>query len=288
VNPADPYSRKLDSADLGVNEGQTTAHASLLSVENLTACYGKSKADVLKGVSLEVYSGQTLAIVSESGSGKSTLARSVTGLLEPRSGVLCFAGRELSANLKDRTREDLRELQFIHQMADIAMNPRQRVSTIIGRPLEFYFGMLGAERDARVAELLEQTELRRAFADRFPSELSGGQKQRVCIARALTARPNLIICDEVITALDPLIAQGIIKLLVDLQKDENVGYMFITHDLGVVKAIAVMNKGSIVRYGSKSRVLTPPFDYYTDLLLSSVPELEMWWLEDALASRRQR
>ena len=203
---------------------------------------------------------------------------------------MTFAGRPLSKALKDRTRDDLRELQMIYQMADVAMNPRQTVGTIIGRPLEFYFGVKGRERDKRVAELLDKIEMGKGFVDRYPAELSGGQKQRVCIARALAAKPKLIICDEVTSALDPLVAHGILELLLDLQKEEDVAYLFITHDLATVKSIAdsiaVMYRGEVVRYGPKSKVLTPPFDAYTDLLLSSVPEMELGWLEKAIKSRR--
>jgi peptide/nickel transport system ATP-binding protein len=170
------------------------------------------------------------------------------------------------------------------------MNPRQTVRTIIGRPLEFYFGLSGAARDARVQELLDAIEMGRGYADRYPAELSGGQKQRVCIARALAAKPRLIICDEVTSALDPLVADGILKLLLDLQAREGVAYLFITHDLATVKAIAdsiaVMHRGRVVRYGPKSEVLAPPFDAYTDLLLSSVPEMRTGWLEEVIASRR--
>ena len=129
-----------------------------------------------------------------------------------------------------------------------------------------------------------------SFIDRYPAELSGGQKQRVCIARSLAAKPKLIICDEVTSALDPLVADGILKLLLDLQKIEDVAYLFITHDLATVKAIAdsiaVMYKGKVQRYGTKTDVLSPPFDDYTDLLLSSVPEMRLGWLEDVLASRK--
>ncbi|MEQ8296767.1 MAG: ATP-binding cassette domain-containing protein, partial [Nitratireductor sp.] len=179
---------------------------------------------------------------------------------------------------------------MIYQMADVAMNPRKTVGTIIGQPLEFYFGMRGAERDKRVGELLEEIEMGTGFLDRYPAELSGGQKQRVCIARALAAKPKLIICDEVTSALDPLVANGILKLLLNLQEIERVAYLFITHDLATVKSIAdsiaVMYRGEVVRYGPKSEVLAPPFDDYTDLLLSSVPEMEVGWLEKAIAGRK--
>jgi peptide/nickel transport system ATP-binding protein len=262
----------------------------LLSVKNVTAAYGNHVVKVLKTVSVDVHPGQTLAVVGESGSGKSTLARAITGLLPPQQGEIVFDGRTLSRRLADRPKEDLRQLQMIYQMADVAMNPRHTVGTIIGRPLTFYFGMRGSERDRRVRELLEEIEMGKGFIDRYPAELSGGQKQRVCIARALAAKPKLIICDEVTSALDPLVANGILKLLLDLQKIEEVAYLFITHDLATVKAIAdsiaVMYRGEVVRYGPKSQVLTPPFDDYTDLLLSSVPEMELGWLEKAIAGRK--
>ena len=262
----------------------------VLSVKNVTAAYGGGAIKVLKDVSVEVDPGHTLAVVGESGSGKSTLARAITGLLPPEQGSVNFAGRDLPRRLADRTKDDLRQLQMIYQMADVAMNPRQTIATIIGRPLEFYFGMRGKERDARVAELLDKIEMGKGFVDRYPAELSGGQKQRVCIARALAAKPKLIICDEVTSALDPLVANGILKLLLELQAEEGVAYIFITHDLATVKSIAdsiaVMFRGEVVRYGPKSEVLTPPFDAYTDLLLSSVPEMEIGWLEHAIKSRR--
>ena len=197
-----------------------------------------------------------------SGTGKSTLARVITGLLPPRDGKISFAGRTLTPDQPSRSIEDLRELQMIYQMADTAMNPRQTVGTIIGRPLEFYFGLKGAEKQKRIQELLDEIELGTGFQDRYPAELSGGQKQRVCIARALAAKPKLIICDEVTSALDPLVADGILKLLLNLQKIEDVAYLFITHDLATVRAIAdsiaVMYQGRVQRYGTKSEELTPP------------------------------
>ena len=218
------------------------------------------------------------------------MARVITGLLPPRQGRITFDGKPLPGALKDRSREELRQLQMIYQMADVAMNPRQTVATIIGRPLEFYFGLRGRGRDQRVQELLDAIELGEGFGDRYPAELSGGQKQRVCIARALAAKPKMIICDEVTSALDPLVADGILKLLLDLQAREGVAYLFITHDIATVRAIAdsiaVMYKGKVQRYGPKSQVLTPPFDDYTDLLLSSVPEMKLGWLESVLEHRR--
>lgn len=288
--PRQEYTNALVSVHHIEHEEHAPGGKPLLSVKNVTAAYGGGAVKVLKDVSVDIFPGQTLAVVGESGSGKSTLARAITGLLPPESGSITFDGRTLGNRLSDRPRADLRELQMIYQMADVAMNPRQTVATIIGRPLEFYFKMRGSERDRRVAELLEKIEMGKGFADRYPAELSGGQKQRVCIARALAAKPKLIICDEVTSALDPLVANGILKLLLGLQKEEDVAYLFITHDLATVKSIAdsiaVMYRGEVVRYGAKSKVLAPPFDDYTDLLLRSVPEMEIGWLENAIQGRK--
>jgi len=289
TDPHEDYTRALVSVR-SIDHEEKAEAPPILSVQNVTARYSGTTFDVLKNVSVDLPAGQTLAVVGESGSGKSTLARAITGLLPPSAGRITFAGRELSRDLKARSRDDLRELQMIYQMADVAMNPRQTVGTIIGRPLEFYFGMTGETKRKRVQELLDQIEMGKGYVDRYPAELSGGQKQRVCIARALAAKPKLIICDEVTSALDPLVADGILKLLLNLQAQEGVAYLFITHDLATVKAIAdriaVMYRGQVVRYGSKTDVLTPPFDDYTDLLLSSVPEMRLGWLEEVLANRR--
>ncbi|KAA0912630.1 ABC transporter ATP-binding protein [Aquicoccus porphyridii] len=288
--PKEEYTRALVSVRSIEHEEKQPNPEPVLRCENITARYKGTKFDVLHDVSVDLSPGQTLAVVGESGSGKSTLARVITGLLPPSEGRIEFAGRTLSPDLVSRDREDLRELQMIYQMADVAMNPRQTVGTIIGRPLEFYFGMRGAKKRERIQELLDEIEMGAGFIDRYPAELSGGQKQRVCIARALAAEPKLIICDEVTSALDPLVADGILKLLLNLQKVENVAYLFITHDLATVRAIAdsiaVMYQGKVVRYGTKSEVLSPPFDDYTDLLLSSVPEMKLGWLEEVIAHRK--
>ncbi len=289
-NPQEEYTQALVSVRSIEHDEKAPTPEPVLSVRNITARYKGTKFDVLHNVNVDLHPGQTLAVVGESGSGKSTLARVITGLLPPREGEIEFAGRTLSPDLAGRSREDLRELQMIYQMADVAMNPRQTVGTIIGRPLEFYFGMRGAEKRKRIIELLDEIELGESFIDRYPAELSGGQKQRVCIARALAAKPKMIICDEVTSALDPLVADGILKLLLELQKIENVAYLFITHDLATVRAIsdniAVMYQGKVQRYGGKTEVLSPPFDDYTDRLLSSVPEMRLGWLEEVIANRK--
>ena len=287
--PSQDYTQALVSVRR-IDHAEKTAATPILRAQAITARYRGTNFDVLQDVTVDVAAGQTLAIVGESGSGKSTLARVITGLLPARSGQITFDGRTLSPDLAARSKDDLRQVQMIYQMADTAMNPRQTVGTIIGRPLEFYFGLKRDAKRARVQELLDQIEMGAGYENRYPAELSGGQKQRVCIARALAAKPKLILCDEVTSALDPLVADGILKLLLTLQAQEGVAYVFITHDLATVKAIAdkiaVMYRGKVVRYGQKSDVLSPPFDDYTDLLLSSVPEMKTGWLEGVIKTRK--
>ena len=288
-SPHEDYTRELVSVRSNIKPQAEDQSDALLMIENIDAAYGNS-LQVLFDVSFHLPKGQTLAVVGESGSGKSTTARVITGLLPQSSGRVTFDGRVLAPKLADRPREDLRALQMIYQMADVAMNPRHTVREIIGRPLTFYFGLRGKEKEKRVVELLDQIEMGGSFIDRYPAELSGGQKQRVCIARALAADPKLIICDEPTSALDPLVAEGILKLLMELQEETHVSYLFITHDIATVRAIAdsiaVMYQGRLVRFGPKDQVLAPPFDDYTDLLLKSVPEMELGWLEKALSQRK--
>lgn len=287
--PREDYTRALVNVRQTARDEAPDQTNTLLKVEHVSAQYSNG-FKVLHDVSLHLPKGQTLAIVGESGSGKSTLARVITGLLPHSEGSVSFDGRQMPPALKNRTREDLRRIQLIYQMADTAMNPRQTVGNIIGRPLTFYYGLRGAAKTARIRELLDQIEMGSGFVDRYPAELSGGQKQRVAIARALAAKPDLILCDEPTSALDPLVAEGILKLLLRLQQEEQLSYVFITHDIGIVRAIAdsvaVMHRGNLVRFGPKSKVLAPPFDDYTDLLLKSVPEMEIGWLEKVLATRR--
>lgn len=287
--PRQDYTRALVNVRQAKKDEAADQSSALLKVENVTAGYPNGFR-VLHDVSLHLPKGQTLAVVGESGSGKSTLARVITGLLPPLQGSINFDGRQLPPALSGRSRDDLRRIQLIYQMADTAMNPRQTVRDIIGRPLTFYYGLHGAAKTARVKELLEQIEMGSGFVDRFPAELSGGQKQRVAIARALAAKPELLLCDEPTSALDPLVAEGILKLLMRLQEETQLSYVFITHDIAIVRAIAdsvaVMHRGRLVRFGPKSKVLEPPFDDYTDLLLKSVPEMEIGWLEKALATRK--
>ena len=287
--PQEDYTRELVSVRQIQTEEAPEQGEALLRINDVDAAYS-GDFKVLHDVSVHLPRGQTLAVVGESGSGKSTLARVITGLLPPTRGEVLFKDEPLPPAFADRGKEQLRQIQMLYQMADTAMNPRQTVRNIIGRPLTFYFGLRGAEKTRRVAELLDQIEMGKGFIDRYPAELSGGQKQRVCIARALAAKPEVILCDEPTSALDPLVAADILKLLMRLQKETQLSYLFITHDIATVRAIAdsiaVMYQGKVVRFGPKSKVLSPPFDDYTDLLLKSVPEMRLGWLEEVLTTRR--
>ena len=260
----------------------------VVSVQDVDAAYGDTK--VLQDVSFDVYAGMTVAVVGESGSGKSTAARCITGLLPPTKGQIQFRGETLPSKYTDRSKHQLRQAQMIYQMADTALNPKVRISEIIGRPAKFYSGLKGAALKSRVDELLDLIELDPAqFYNRYPPELSGGQKQRIGIARALAAEPTFIICDEVTSALDQLVAEGILRLLDRLQAELNLAYMFITHDLATVRSIAdevvVMKEGLVVEQGPKDVMFTPPHHAYTELLLSSVPEMDPDWLTTLLEER---
>ena len=260
----------------------------LLALRGISAAYGR--LPVLGGIDLAIRRGSTLAVVGESGSGKSTAARVIMGLLAPGHGRIEFDGQVLPAACRDRPRSLQRRMQMIHQVPDTALNPRHMVREVIGRPLEFFLGLKGPAKERRIRDLLAQIELEPdRFIDRLPGELSGGQKQRVCIARALAAEPDFVICDEVTSALDQLVAEGILRLLDRLQREMGLTYMFITHDLATVRAIAdevvVMQDGRIVEQGAKDMVLSPPHHPYTELLLSSVPEMDPDWLDRRLAGR---
>jgi peptide/nickel transport system ATP-binding protein len=286
-NPQKEYTRRLLSVrtlSTAVRENKERCRSSTVEVENLTVAYGSVVA--VRNVSLSIAPGETLAVVGESGSGKSTLARAIWGVKEPKAGIIRFKGSPLAHTTDRRSRDQRRQIQLIHQMPDLALNPRQRVSSILGRPLSFYFGWPQERITERVTELLRLVELLPEIADRYPAGLSGGQKQRVCIARALAAEPDLIICDEVSSALDALVAEEVLKLLDRLQRESGVAYMFITHDLGIVHRVAdrvaVMLRGEVVAYGNVRDVFSPPLHPYTQKLLSSVPEMRVDWLDEVL------
>lgn len=262
--------------------------ADMLAISNVSASYGSTP--VLHDVSLTLGRGETLAVVGESGSGKSTLARLIVGLLTPTSGDVRLKGRALPATFQARSKDDLRRIQLIYQLPDVALNPRQTVGEAIGRPLTLLRGLKGAAKAAEVARLLDLIGLPRDFADRLPSALSGGQKQRVCIARALAAEPELVICDEVTSALDPLVAEEILTLLRKLQDELGVTYLFITHDLSVVERLAdrvmVMQHGRVVEVGETAALFATPQAAYTRKLLDAVPQLRTDWLDEVMAKRQ--
>ena len=279
-SPKEDYTKSLWSVR-ALEKTESPNEDIVLSIKNIDAAYNGS-LKVLHNVNIRIPRGRTVAVVGESGSGKSTTARVITGLLPPMVGSVEFNGEALPAEFKDRNKDQLQRIQMIYQSADTAMNPRQTISEIIGRPLEFYHGLSGLQKQERVLELLKMIELDESFYDRLPSELSGGQKQRVCIARALAADPEIIICDEVTSALDQIVQEGILKLLLNLQKDYNITYLFITHDIAVVNAISdeivVMYQGAVIEQGLKSEIMSPPHPEYTQLLLKSVPEMDPDWL----------
>ncbi|HKY93682.1 MAG TPA: ABC transporter ATP-binding protein [Kiloniellales bacterium] len=288
ATPREAYTRSL-WAVRSLNKAEAPGGGRLLEVRDLEVGY-RGGPPVLHGVSLAVPRGRTVALVGESGSGKSTLARTIVGLLAPRRGEVLFDGEALPPRLEGRDAGLLRRIQMIYQMPDTALNPRRRIRAMLARPLRRHLGLTGAANERRVRELMEMVELPAALLDRLPGELSGGQKQRVSIARALAIEPELILCDEVTSALDQLVAEGVLKLLLRLQRELKVSYLYITHDLATVKAIAdwivVMHQGRIVEQGPKSEVLAPPHHPYTELLLSSVPEMRAGWLDQLLERRK--
>lgn len=286
--PREAYSRDLLNVRKTHAPGAPAAETVVLGLSNVDAAYGA--AQILHDVSIRLRRGTNLAIVGESGSGKSTLARVLVGLLPPSRGRMEFRGKPLHQRLADRTEDERKEIQLIYQLPDVAMNPRQTVAEIVGRPAEVFCGMTRQAAWARARDLLALVDLAPDLAGRYPGQLSGGQKQRVCIARALAAEPEIIICDEVTSALDPLVADGIVELLLRLQRDLGVSYIFITHDMAMVRAIAddvvVMQNGRVVEQGSKAQVFAPPWNDYTHLLISSTPEMRVGWLEQVLSERR--
>ena len=266
----------------------TVQPETVLSMKDCHAYYGAFH--VVKGVSLDVKKGETVAVVGESGSGKSTLARIITGLLPSKSQEMVFQGEPLPHLLSQRSKELKRRIQLVYQIPDVAINPRQRLLEIVGRPVQFYFGLGRQETLERAKELMRLVELPEDFLERRPGQLSGGQKQRVCIARALAAQPELIILDEPTSALDPLVAEEILALLRKLQAELGLSYILITHDLDVVRRIAhrtaVMYQGDFVAFDTTQQIFEAREHPYTRKLISAVPEMRTDWLEEVLAARK--
>ena len=265
-----------------------------LKVKDITAGYGRKRngvpeITVLRDVNVSIERGHTVGVIGESGCGKSTLARVMAGLLPAAHGQVLLDGDDLQPALQKRDRSELQKIQFVFQMADTALNPRQRIDHILGRPLEFYLGLKGKEKRRRIVELLDMVELPQDFAGRYPEELSGGQKQRVNLARALAASPEVLLCDEVISALDSIVGANVIELLKRLRKQTGVSFVFISHDLSTVASFAdeivVLYAGRVVEQGTADKVLSPPYHPYTRLLISSVPELRVGWLEETMQTQ---
>ncbi|MBT9385115.1 ABC transporter ATP-binding protein [Pseudooceanicola sp. CBS1P-1] len=290
--PAHPYTRELLAAFEPVLhkplEFDDADHQPpILEVRNLSAGYGPIRngepgAKILKDINFALERGRNLGVIGESGSGKSTLARAVAGILPPYRGEVLVDGFQQEASLAQRSKEQLRHAQIVFQLADTALNPAQSIETILGRPLTFYHGMKGKAREARVIELLDMVRLPANLRHRLPSELSGGQKQRINLARALAAEPQLILCDEITSALDTVVAAAIIDLLKELQRELRLSYMFISHDLSTVEAICddvlVMYKGEVVERLPAAKMSTDATHPYSQLLVSSVPKLDTGWL----------
>ncbi|TAX26470.1 ABC transporter ATP-binding protein [Rhizobium leguminosarum] len=291
-NAKHPYTRELLAAFEPKPRGATglaePATAPLLSIEDLVAGYGQRQADGLplvravEHVSLKVERGRNLGIIGESGCGKSTLARTIAGILPAAVGKIVFDGTELHRNARERSRDELREMQIVFQYADTALNPAKSVEDILDRPLVFYHRMDRKARNARIDQLLDMVRLPRNLRHRRPGELSGGQKQRVNFARALAADPKLILCDEITSALDTVVAAAVIDLLKELQRELGLSYIFISHDLSVVEAIC---DEIVVMYGGRkveeitSLTVKAPQHPYSQLLFSSVPTLDPAWLD---------
>jgi len=303
--PGKDYTRRLMTAvrpppEAGQGDERSKRHlldVPALEVRNIDAGYGKRSDGkpsvmVLRNVNVAIKQGHTVGVIGESGCGKSTLARVMSGLLSASEGEVLLDGETLQPDLKNRSRDQLHKVQFVFQMADTALNPRQRINNILGRPLQFYFGMKGQEKRKRIGELLHLVELPQEFANRYPEELSGGQKQRVNLARALAATPEVLLCDEIISGLDSIVGANVIELLKRLRKQTGMSFVFISHDLSTIASFAdeivVLYAGRVVEQGPTDRVLSPPYHPYTRLLISSVPELRIGWLEDTMKTQEAK
>jgi peptide/nickel transport system ATP-binding protein len=298
--PAHEYTRSLLAAaepavrDIGIPPPQETRLAvPLLQIRDLAAGYGPIGKDglpakrILSDINLTIERGATVGVIGESGSGKTTLARVVAGMVPGARGQVLLDDAPLPDCIHGRTREQHQRVQFVFQNADTALNPAHTIGAILARPLSFYHHMRGPARRKRVLQLLDLVKLPAAIAERLPGELSGGQKQRINLARALAAGPDLILCDEITSALDTVVAAAILDLMAELRRELKVSYMFISHDINTVRAICdeivVLYAGQMVESRPREALGELPFHPYTHLLVSSVPRLEMGWLDGVCA-----
>jgi peptide/nickel transport system ATP-binding protein len=279
TRPQHEYTRRLVASIPQLVERRRdvrrTGGAAILSVEGLHAAHGR--APVVDDVSFELTRGECLAIVGESGSGKTTIARCVAGLHQPSAGAIRLDGEQLAPRARSRTREQRRRLQIVFQNPYDSLNPRRRIRDEIARPARLLRGISAADAEADVARLLERVRLSTRLADRFPGELSGGERQRVAIARALAAGPELLVCDEITSALDVSVQATVLELLQELRAELGLSLLFISHDLAVVGTVAddvlVLESGCVRETGPTSKVLSSPQDDYTRRLLEAAPSL---------------
>ncbi len=298
--PREAYTRELLDACKGLAGAAPPAAEApaatppALSASGIVAGYGpvvagRPRLTTLHDISLSIDPGEIVALIGESGSGKSTFARVVAGLLPAASGMLHFAGQPLPAAIAARSAEQRRRIQLVYQSADTALNPRMTARRILGRTLRFYVGLKGREAEARMVDLLRLVHLPPAYLDRTPMQLSGGEKQRLNLARALAAEPTLLICDEITSALDTIVAEGIIDLIRDLRGRLGLSVLFISHDLatvsGLADRVAVLREGRQIETGATAAILGAPDHPYTRLLVASVPQLRTGWLEEAASQR---
>ena len=295
--PRTDYARALVAERIAASRSASRRRAepwpTLLAIENLTVRFGER--DVVKAATLHDLEGRDGGGGRRVGFGQDDPRLGDLWQVASHSGDVRLAGdvqlawQTLPTRSRGRSREELRRIQLVFQLPDVALNPRHTVEAIIGRPATFYFGLRGAACGLASTELLAAVGLDTSLAAPTPGQLSGGQKQRVCIARALAAKPDLIICDEVTSALDPLVAEEILKLLRRLQEELGLAYLFITHDLGSVRRIShravVMLQGEIVAEGPAAEVFGQPSHPYLIKLLASVPELRVGWLDEILRGR---
>ena len=276
--------------DLNARINQTVEPEPLLDLSEVDITYAKRGLAALvarwrgepelpatvSGFTITIHRGETLALVGESGSGKSTIARTIAGLLPPRAGRIRFGQGDLAAVVESRPAEMHRKIQIIFQNPDASLNPRHTVRQLLDAPLRLYFEMDGKGRLERSGSLLEEVRLTPRYLERHPAQMSGGEKQRVAVARAFAAEPDLVLCDEVTSALDVSVQAAVLELLAGLQADRGVAYLFISHDLAIVRAIAdrvaVLYQGRICEVGPVADIYAPPYHPYTETLLAAVPE----------------
>jgi peptide/nickel transport system ATP-binding protein len=265
----------------GAAEAPARSHARpgvpVLALANVNVVYGSGSHSFLavNDVSFDIAEGEVFALVGESGSGKSTLAKAISGLEAPAAGEIALRGSPLGATVKDRDAEALRLVQYVFQNPDASLNPRKKIGASIARPLEHFFHTEAQAARGKVAAALGDVRLDESYAQRFPDQLSGGERQRVAIARALAAEPALLLCDEILSALDVSVQANVLALLRRLKAEHGIAMLFISHDLAVVRLLAdrvcVLYGGEVMEIGPTDKVFAPPFHPYTYTLLNAVP-----------------